>query len=101
MEVSRMVCLYYLRRKDDKSFFADDSRIWTHTMKQFQFHESYTPLSCPQTVCHMAATLGAGIQDGELFELLAQHNAIGVGGTNTVWGNRDFTHVRCRANRIS
>lgn len=101
MEASRMVCLYYLRREDDKWLFADDSRIWTHAMKQFQFHESYMASSCPQTVGQMAATLGAGIQDGELFELLAQHNATGVGGTNTVWRKRDFTHIRCRANRIS
>jgi hypothetical protein len=32
----------------------------------------------------MASTIGAGIQDGELFELSAKHNAIAVGRTNTV-----------------
>lgn len=32
----------------------------------------------------MAATLGAGVQDGELFAALAQHNATAVGGTNMV-----------------
>lgn len=53
-------------------------------MKQFQFHEFHTHAACPHTDGHMAATVGAGIQDGELFELLAKHNAIGVGGTNTV-----------------
>ncbi|KAJ5425253.1 hypothetical protein N7465_000323, partial [Penicillium sp. CMV-2018d] len=67
----------------DKSSAYGSLSIWTHAMKQFQFHESYMASSCPQTVGHMAATLGAGIQDGELFELLAQHNATGVGGTNT------------------
>ena len=53
-------------------------------MKKFQFHESYSPATCPPASGHMAATVGAGIQDGELFDLLAKHNAIGVGGTNTV-----------------
>ncbi|KAE8422984.1 hypothetical protein BDV36DRAFT_279501 [Aspergillus pseudocaelatus] len=56
--------------------------IWTHNIKQFEFHKSFRPQSCPQNATHMAATLGAGVQDGELFKLMAQHNAIAVGGTN-------------------
>jgi hypothetical protein len=32
----------------------------------------------------MAATLGAGVQDGEMFAALAKHNATAVGGTNMV-----------------
>lgn len=35
----------------------------------------------------MAATLGAGVQDGELFKVMAEHNAIAVGGTNPVRSN--------------
>ncbi|KAL3480825.1 hypothetical protein BJX99DRAFT_254158 [Aspergillus californicus] len=30
----------------------------------------------------MAATLGAGVQDGELFAAMAEHNALAVGGEN-------------------
>lgn len=33
----------------------------------------------------MAATLGAGVRDGELFKAMADHNAIAVGGTSNVW----------------
>lgn len=32
----------------------------------------------------MAGTVGAGIQDGELFAAMAKHGAIAVGGTNSV-----------------
>jgi hypothetical protein len=32
----------------------------------------------------MAATLGAGVQDGELYAAMAKHNAIAVGGENNV-----------------
>ncbi|RJE24366.1 FAD binding domain protein [Aspergillus sclerotialis] len=31
---------------------------------------------------HMAATLGAGVQDGELYAAMAEHDAISVGGEN-------------------
>lgn len=30
-------------------------------------------------------TIGAGVQDRELFETMAKHDAITVGGTNMVW----------------
>lgn len=32
----------------------------------------------------MAATIGAGIQDGELYDNLAKHDAMAVGGENLV-----------------
>lgn len=35
----------------------------------------------------MAATLGAGVQDGELFKAMAEYQAIAVGGTNPVYSN--------------
>lgn len=38
----------------------------------------------------MAATLGAGVQDGELFAAMAKHNAIAVGGQNNVSGTMFF-----------
>ncbi|KAH9204370.1 hypothetical protein DL95DRAFT_496590 [Leptodontidium sp. 2 PMI_412] len=55
-------------------------RIWTHNLKQFQFHDNFK--SCNTIGTQLAATIGAGMQDGELFEAMAAHNAIGVGGTN-------------------
>ncbi|KAK7444908.1 hypothetical protein Landi51_08266 [Colletotrichum acutatum] len=60
--------------------------IWTHHMKYFVFHETFQPVGCLNTSkrdAPMAATIGAGLQDGELFEALAGHNAFGTGGTNT------------------
>ncbi|KNG90956.1 hypothetical protein ANOM_000697 [Aspergillus nomiae NRRL 13137] len=60
--------------------------IWTHNLKQIQFHETFQPQSCETQTgvneSQMAVTLGAGVQDGELFKAMAKHNAIAVGGTN-------------------
>ncbi|KAI0433349.1 hypothetical protein F5Y09DRAFT_329057 [Xylaria sp. FL1042] len=59
--------------------------IWTHYMKQIEFHEDFKPQGCVNGSTpskQMAATLGAGVQDGELFAEMANHNAIAVGGTN-------------------
>lgn len=50
-------------------------------MKGLDFHDSYTPQSCSRNVSHMAATLGAGEQDDDVFQALAKHNAVTVGGT--------------------
>lgn len=64
-------------------------RVWTHNLKQIRFHEVFQPQSCGVKTANnetqMAATLGAGVRDGELFEAMAKHNAIAVGGTNKVW----------------
>ena len=59
-------------------------RIWTHHMKDIQYHEKFMPQSCPSNRTHMAATLGAGVQDGELYAAMAKHDAISVGGENNV-----------------
>ncbi|KAI0447903.1 hypothetical protein F4803DRAFT_571551 [Xylaria telfairii] len=59
--------------------------IWTHYMKHIEFHEDFRPQGCFNGSApskQMAATLGAGVQDGELFAEMANHNAIAVGGTN-------------------
>jgi hypothetical protein len=53
-------------------------------MKDIQYHENFTPRSCSSNRTHMAATLGAGVQDGELYAAMAKHNAIAVGGENNV-----------------
>lgn len=59
--------------------------VWTHNLKKIQFHENFQPESClSKNHTHMAATLGAGVQDGELFKAMAEHHAIAVGGTNFV-----------------
>lgn len=55
-------------------------------MKNIQFHEKFTE-KCPKAANmtkEMAATLGAGVQDGELFAAMAENNAVAVGGTNNV-----------------
>ncbi|KAM6509581.1 hypothetical protein FALCPG4_017233 [Fusarium falciforme] len=54
-------------------------------MKGIQLHDKFKP-SCPSDKStpdsRMAATVGAGIQDGELFETLASLDAMAVGGTS-------------------
>ncbi|KAL5398719.1 hypothetical protein PMIN02_001246 [Paraphaeosphaeria minitans] len=55
--------------------------IHTHHMKGIEFYEAYTPQSCSRNVTHMAATLGAGEQDDDVFQALAKHQAVTVGGT--------------------
>ncbi|KAF1954516.1 FAD-binding domain-containing protein [Byssothecium circinans] len=55
--------------------------ISTHYMKGFKFHRNYIPQSCSQNNSHMAATLGAGEQDDDVFQAMAKHNAVTVGGT--------------------
>ncbi|KAF5514854.1 putative FAD-linked oxidoreductase [Colletotrichum fructicola] len=60
--------------------------IWTHNMKQTQFHEQFKSLSCPANSTwkgsQMAITIGAGVQDGELYDFAQKHNVVAVGGTN-------------------
>ncbi|KAJ5754811.1 hypothetical protein N7533_004354 [Penicillium manginii] len=64
----------------EKSSAYGSLGIWTHNMKDFKFHKSFK--SCERTEPHMAGTVGAGFQDGELFEAMKKHDAISVGGTN-------------------
>lgn len=59
-------------------------------MKGLKFHETYTPHSCSVNSSHMAVTLGAGAQDHEVFEALAEYNAVTVGGTFDVSGRKCF-----------
>ncbi|KAI9038130.1 FAD-dependent oxidoreductase [Aspergillus affinis] len=56
--------------------------VWTHHMKSFEFHDEFIVESCQNKEPTMAATIGAGIQDGELYDNLAKHNAMAVGGEN-------------------
>ncbi|KAL3492087.1 hypothetical protein BJX62DRAFT_236521 [Aspergillus germanicus] len=57
--------------------------IWTHHMKDFHFHEKFQPKSCHKEEATMAATVGAGTQDGELYAAMAEHDTLAVGGENT------------------
>ncbi|KAI0914789.1 hypothetical protein F4823DRAFT_621468 [Ustulina deusta] len=68
-----------------KNIMTDKNRIWTHYMKHIEFHEDFKPQGCfngSGQSKQMAAILGAGVQDGELFAEMANHNAIAVGGTS-------------------
>ncbi|KAG2006452.1 hypothetical protein GB937_008740 [Aspergillus fischeri] len=71
----------------DRSINQGSLSIWTHHMKEIQFHENFQLHQCRKlesggNITTMAATLGAGVQDGEMFAALAKHNAMAVGGTN-------------------
>ncbi|KAK2688362.1 hypothetical protein QWA68_012401 [Fusarium oxysporum] len=59
--------------------------IWTHNMKSIELREDFN-LTCPNakdmSSPRMAATVGAGVQDGEMNEALAAQNALAVGGTS-------------------
>lgn len=63
---------------------TDDSRVWTHNMKNIRIHRSFTPAKCDSAESHDAATLGAGIQDGEIIQYLAKKNMTTVIGSNLV-----------------
>ncbi|KAG6356294.1 hypothetical protein INS49_015681 [Diaporthe citri] len=60
--------------------------IWTHNLKQTVFHEKFQPSSCTINSTwkgsQMAITVGAGVQDGELFKFAEKNNVVAVGGTN-------------------
>lgn len=56
-------------------------------MKSIDLQEDFN-LTCPNAKDapspRMAATVGAGVQDGEMFEALAAQDALAVGGTSGV-----------------
>ncbi|KAJ5681673.1 uncharacterized protein N7477_001613 [Penicillium maclennaniae] len=66
----------------NRQCLADKTRIWTHRMKQSKIHQSFKPSNCGTATSHMAATIGAGIQDGELLGQLAKRNLTAVAGTS-------------------
>lgn len=53
-------------------------------MKELKIHPSFQPSNCSTANSFMAATIGAGIQDGELLDQLAKKNLTAVTGTNMV-----------------
>lgn len=59
-------------------------------MKHIEFYGDFKPQGCfnrSASLKQMAATLGASVQDGELFAKMANHNAITVSGMNNVRTN--------------
>jgi hypothetical protein len=59
--------------------------IWTHNIHGFEFHDEWKPDGCSaanSTSKQMAATIGAGMQDREVYSLAAANGAIIVGGSN-------------------
>nr|XP_036580173.1 uncharacterized protein CTRU02_09818 [Colletotrichum truncatum]KAF6788005.1 hypothetical protein CTRU02_09818 [Colletotrichum truncatum] len=55
-------------------------------MKQTVFHQVFQPTSCSANMTwkdsQMAITIGAGIQDGEIYDFAKKNNVVAVGGTN-------------------
>ncbi|GKU22756.1 unnamed protein product [Fusarium langsethiae] len=64
---------------------AGDGRIWTHNLKGIELIEDFNS-TCPNSKDapspRMAATVGAGVRDGEMVEALAAMNALAVSGTS-------------------
>ncbi|KAM0490781.1 hypothetical protein ACHAP8_011175 [Fusarium lateritium] len=64
---------------------AGDGRIWTHNLKGIELIEDFIS-TCPNSKDapspRMAATVGSGVQDGEMVEALAARNALAVSGTS-------------------
>ncbi|EXK43516.1 hypothetical protein FOMG_02462 [Fusarium oxysporum f. sp. melonis 26406] len=60
--------------------------IWTHNLKGISISRKWIPQVENSTTNAaepvLAATIGAGVQDGELFNTLVRHDLIAVGGTN-------------------
>jgi hypothetical protein len=53
---------------------ANHYSLWTHHMKSIRIHRSFKPGNCPFGDGHDAATIGAGVQDGEILRYLAKYN---------------------------
>ncbi|KAH8601612.1 FAD binding domain protein [Bisporella sp. PMI_857] len=86
----------------DRSAGYGSLSIWTHHMKNFEFHETFQARACSHSDSRniMAATAGAGTQDYEAFQNAAKYNAVVVGSANkdvglvgwpTGGGHRYFT----------
>ncbi|KAK8141721.1 hypothetical protein G3M48_009999 [Beauveria asiatica] len=59
--------------------------IWTHNMKSIHVHNAFRPRqngTLDAEKPQMAATIGAGVRDGELFAAMTRRKLLAVGGTN-------------------
>ncbi|KAI1376433.1 FAD-binding domain-containing protein [Hypoxylon crocopeplum] len=71
----------------EKSVAFGGLSVWTHHMKDVKHEPSFQP-ACNSTSYrrsppHEALTVGAGIQDDEVFQAAAKFNLAVVGGTNS------------------
>lgn len=69
-------------------------RIWTHHIRGIEFHDDFQSETCAggdSSKPQMAATIGAGEVDGDVYEALDKHGAIVVGGANPVRFPREST----------
>ncbi|KAH8159197.1 hypothetical protein CIB48_g9046 [Xylaria polymorpha] len=94
-----MYPLYVVNTTEATTFKRPKLWIWnkyglrkliTHYMKHIEFYGDFKPQGCfnrSASLKQMAATLGASVQDGELFAKMANHNAITVSGMNNVRTN--------------
>ncbi|KAE9967135.1 hypothetical protein EG328_008397 [Venturia inaequalis] len=60
--------------------------IWTHHLKNITYHDTFHVSSCPSSSVQTAATLGAGVQVGEMYEALEKHGMTMVGATDSTVG---------------
>lgn len=60
--------------------------IWTHHLKNITYHDSFQVEKCPASSVQTAATLGAGVQVGEMYEALEKYGMTMVGGANPTVG---------------
>lgn len=62
--------------------------LWTHNLKAIILDDSFriTADNTTGIVAQKAVTIGAGVQDGELFDTLTAQKAFAVGGTNVQVG---------------
>ncbi|KAI6753925.1 hypothetical protein HG530_013101 [Fusarium avenaceum] len=70
---------------DGRNLGSSSLSIWTHNLKGIELIEDFNS-TCPNSKDapspRMAATVGAGVQDGEMVEALAAMNALAVSGTS-------------------
>ncbi|CAJ0551472.1 Ff.00g114020.m01.CDS01 [Fusarium sp. VM40] len=70
---------------DGRNLGSSSLSIWTHNLKGIELIEDFNS-TCPNSKGapspRMAATVGAGVQDGEMVEALAAMNALAVSGTS-------------------
>ncbi|RKK06356.1 hypothetical protein BFJ69_g15558 [Fusarium oxysporum] len=70
---------------DGRNLGSSSLSIWTHNLKGIELIENFNS-TCPNSKDtpspRMAATVGAGVQDGEMVETLAARNALAVSGTS-------------------
>nr|WCO08190.1 RNase T2 protein [Pestalotiopsis microspora] len=81
-----------------KSLAFGSLSVWTHHMKDISFADVFTPSCATSNITltqspepHKAFTVGAGVQDGEIFQAAAQENLTVVGGSNVDVGVAGWT----------